>query len=231
MAAFLYYRPEGGATTRTELEALGFPHAAAIELPGQGLIGLGPDETKGHVSKLRGPMVDGGVEPRVGYYPERQTWRKILSGKMWLGWETDNPPSPLDLQRPKLRDGHGVTMADGRLWILPVIRTLIGQTALPTIFGCDDSGTVVREQVLTEFVRIWDLTQRMYVTVESLPSGVAQITDDELTELLCSGLAMNYRVSKWEVLRLGLLSAENMEAAFAAMIDIPAGLIGDEEQG
>ena len=232
MAGFLYYMPDDGPKTREALDALGFPHAGIIELPGGGCTG-GPDGGNGHVTQLRESLVaDGGSSPRVRYrldtHAQMQTWHKILDGKMWLGWETDHPPVPLDLQRQKLRAGHTVTLADGNEWIVPVIRTLVGETTLPTIYGCGDNGTLVKEKVLPEFLRIWDLTRRLYAAVESFDAG--KITEEETIELLCSGLAMNYRVSRWEVLHLGLLTVENRQAVFGAMIDFPSAALIDEGQ-
>lgn len=226
MPGFLYYLPDSGAKTPEALEALGFPHAGTIELPGCGCT-TGPDGLNGAVSKLRDIPVAGGVTPKVGYYAETQTWCEILDGKMWLGWETNAPPTPLDLQRTVLRDGHGVTLADGNTWIVPVIRTVVGETALPTIYGCSGNGSVVKERVLPEFVRIWDLTKRLYAAIESW--SPALISEDETVELLCSGLALNYRVSLWEVLHLGILTVENKQAVFGAMVDFPSAALVNEE--
>jgi hypothetical protein len=229
MAGFLYYLPHDGPKTQAELEAAGFPHAEIIELPGGGVTG-GPDGLNGHVSKLRGPVVAGGHEPTIGYYAETQVWREILDGKMWLGWERDNPPTPLDLQRPKLREGHTVTLADGNEWIVPVIRTLVGEAALSPVLTCDRSGKVLRERVEPEFARIWDLTQRAFAALQTVPYEASKISDDEVVELYCSALAMNYRMSRWEVLYLGLLSAKNMEPLFAALIDYPPAMLVNEEE-
>ena len=226
MAGFLYYLPSDGPKTRSELEDVGFPHADSIELPGCGCT-QAPDGLHGAVTKLRDMLVIGGQSPVVGYYPEKQTWCQILDGRMWLGWETENPPTPIDLQRKELHNGHPVTLADGNTWIVPVIRTLIGQTTLPTVFGCNASGQVVREKVLPAFKRLWDLTQRLYKAVQGFDESL--ISGEETIELLCSGLAMNYRVSFWEVMNLGILTTENKQLVFGAMIDFPAAAIAGEE--
>lgn len=228
MAGFLYYLPSDGLKTRPALESAGFPHADSIELPGCGCT-PGPDGLNGAVTKLRDMPLIGGQAPAVGYYAVKQTWHKILGGKMWLGWETENPPTPIDLQRSEQFDGHPVTLADGNTWIVPVVRTLLGGAALPAIYGCDDNGNMVKDTVLPRFARLWDLTQRLHAAITSQPIDPGLISEEETAELLCAGLALHYRVSRWEVLRMGLLSAENQQLVFGAMIDFPAAAIVGEE--
>lgn len=221
MAGFLYYLPNDGPKTRPALESAGFPHADSIELPGCGCT-PGPDGLNGAVTKLRDIPVSGGQAPVVGHYSDKQTWHQILDGKMWLGWETENPPTPIDLQRKKIHGGHSVMLTDEKTWIMPVVRTLIGEAALSPVLTCDSSGKVLRERVDPEFSRIWDLTKRAFAAVSTDPPDTSGIDDDEVVELLFLGLAINYRVSRWEVLNLGLLSARNMEPLLGAMMDIPA---------
>lgn len=218
MAGFLYYLPKDGPKDLAGLRAVGFPHVDDVEMPGCGCV-QGPDKLGGSVTKLRD--IPGCDSATVGFYSEKQTWREILDGKVWLGWETENPPTPADLQRKRLVKGHAVTLADGNTWMMPVVRTLIGEAALSPILTTDSSGKVLRERVEPEFERIWDLTKRMYAAVSAVPLDTSCIDDDEVVELLFLGMAINYRVSRWEVLNLGLLSASNMEPLTGAMMDIP----------
>ena len=52
------------------------------------------------------------VATELGFFPDRQTW--VDCGEFWLGWETENPPGPDDLLRPRPVGGEGVALGDGR---------------------------------------------------------------------------------------------------------------------
>lgn len=220
MAGFLYFVP-GTGQTKDSLREIGFDHAELAQVPGCGVRGDCPGgATEGYVFTLRPPTHPDGVTPKCGYYPAVQTWVETHGGKMWLGWETDRAPTPEDLQRKTTREGHGVKLHDGAEWLVPVFKSLMGGTTLPTIFGCDSVGLIVRDRVEPEFRRVWELTTRLHRTVRDFDGK--RIAADDMIELLCSALAMNYRLSQWECLNLGLIADTNQEAIFAAIVDLPS---------
>lgn len=223
MAGFLYFVPGSAAPTKDSLREIGFDHAELAQLPGCG-VNNGPGEApQGYIFTLRPPTQPDGATAKLGYYPDKQTWVQTHGGKMSLGWEPDNPPTPADLQRKDLREGHGVRLHDGAEWLVPVFRTIMGETTLPTIFSCDSNGTIIRDQVEPEFRRVWELTTRYYKAAEEAVTGHLDpelIKAVEMAELACSALAMNYRVSWWECLKLGLLTETNQLAIFTVIIGL-----------
>ncbi len=216
MSAFLYFVPEDPEKPNAEPAQ---PDAGELEWPGCPATGTLPSGSRGNVCRLRGTLAPGGTSPMLGYYPGKQEWAAIQGSKLWLGWERDHPPTPADLQRETMYPGHVVTMADGQEWTVPIVQTIIGDAALPTIYGIDANGALLKNKVLPAFERLWDLTRRLYAAIENF--DVTKITEPESVELLCSALALNYRVARWEVLNLGLLTVENKQRVFGAMIDFP----------
>lgn len=163
MAGFLYYVPGDHQQTHESLAEIGFPHAAIAGTPGCKCV-VGPDGVAGYVFEISYPCVDGAKGARVGYYPDTQTWHQCDG--WWLGWETDNAPRPIDVQRVDTLGqgapafaGYPCAFADGSTWIVPVVRKHTGFPALPTVFGADPSGPITFKKVETQYERLWKLAE------------------------------------------------------------------------
>ncbi len=225
MSSFLYFVPNGPQVlSRDHLRSLGFEHADVAGLPGCGC-SAGPGGESGCTFALTSPAAVCGNSPRVGYYTSKddpnenpQTWLETMGGKMWVGWENAHPPKPVDLQR-QIPVGRAVTLADGNVWVVPVLRDVIGKTTLPTTMGVDARGNAVQNKVLPEFHRAWKLTQMLFAASKGFDPAL--ISDEETWELACIALGMNYYVSTWEVSALGMITTENLQLILGAVIDIP----------
>ena len=225
MAGFLYYVPTDAAPTRADLRMVGFEHADCAALPGCEC-NKGPDDRHGWVFNLGSPPCEGGGEPAVWFKNDDQTWAECAEGKWWLGWDNEHPPTSLDLRHKTIGESRSVVLADGRAWMIPVIRERIGTTTLPVTLGLDRQGTVIQRAVLPGFARLWELTQRLWQGVMTFDWD--KFTEEDLYELACGALALNYRIGKWEAGALGLLTTENLSYICAAIVDIPQELMNGE---
>lgn len=70
-----------------------------------------------------------GVE-QFGYFPQRQTWIESATGKYWVGWQADLPPSPVTLARREMIDGPLLELGDGKEWQLIAASRLPQQARL-----------------------------------------------------------------------------------------------------
>lgn len=217
MAGFLYYFPGDAPLSRETLSAAGFALANLAEVPGRECTN-GPDKGTGWVFALSSPSTPDGIQPLNVYRPEEQQWREGYDGKLWLGWQNADPPNRADLQRKVEVSGRPVTMADGKAWMVPILRDRMGNAGLPATLAPGPNRTVVQISVLPEFGELWALVEELWraVSVDS-----ARLTQAELFAVACRALAMNYRVGPWEIAQLGLFTTDTLASVFAAIVDAP----------
>lgn len=234
MAGFVYFVPNGPQVlTREHLHSIGFEHADSAGTPGCPVRTVGPGGEPGCAFGLGAPTCPGGKSADVGYYTSReepdknpQTWKKILGGKMWLGWANANPPTPADLQRKEVT-GIPVLLEDGNEWIIPIyasvdkettLSTLLETTTLPTTLGLGMDGNCVQSRILPEFARTWELTKRVFKAVKQI--DIDTLTQQESWEIACIALSHNYYVTEWEVDALGAITTENLLLISAAVLGV-----------
>jgi hypothetical protein len=228
MAGFLYCFPGDTPPTRESLRAAGFSLADLAEVPGRQCTN-GPDKGAGWVFSLSSPPTIDGVQPLNAYKPDAQQWRAVYDDKLWLGWETANPPSQSDLQRKPEVSGRPVTMADGKRWLVPVLRDRLGTAGMRATLGPGSNGTVAQYAVVPEFAHLWHVVTAMWDMVRmkqadlqrAIDSGTVALTDRQLIDLAGEAFALNYRVTAWELGCLGLLTTDTLAATLAALVDIP----------
>ena len=206
----------------------------AIFVPGQRMatqetlreIGCGPllDKTVAAMkvdATVEGPNVDQGSlfyveqpgsprKPIVSVDIKLQTWSEaarsndLERGRYWLGYWTDNPPQPEDLQRDRLCDGQLVELADGRQWAIPVA------DYLPTRLTIDPETGAELEVVAKRFEQFTRKANQLFE--HFLSDDLVKIIDSELIVHVPDGLsfaaealAINYRVNRDLIDMIGLV--------------------------
>ena len=216
MSGFIYYFG-GESQTVESLRAMGFPFARGVGLPG-GRVNGGPDTKVGYCVKLKA------ATHRAGYYPKEQEWKKTAGG-WWIGWDKANPPGPADLERESQIGGHPVVLRDGNPWLVPVVREITGDPALPMAYGLGPKGIMIAE-VPAEYSALWTYAVQLWAffgcAIESADENAE--TEFEYAECIAAcaaALAVNYCVTLDELLALGLFGDHEIIEAGKAMIDFP----------
>lgn len=216
MAGFLYAVKSDAPLTRATLGELGFPFAADAIVPGReaNIEGVG----RCWVFDLTKPSEPGGEPPQpLGYYPVQQTWKVAAQGKWRIGWYTDRPPTPCDLQRESVTPGYELKLRDGNLWTVPVVRQLEGSTGLPRVFCLTDDGEM-GGMVAPEYQRLYDLGWEIWNT---LGPDKEPLTYDRLFEAVGLAFSVNYRLGREELLALKLTTDHELSEAVKMIVDLP----------
>ncbi len=241
MAGFLYFLPgQNRGIKIADLQAAGLGYAFERRMSPREVLGGGPDGNPGVV------VADPESVPDIGYYADRQTWRKIPGSRNWLGYLTHNRPTPADLQRDQVLDGHWITLADGNEWLVPIARGSVEETFetpggakdtrlawcrnLPEATSIDDDeGHWIRDGVLARYRPLWDTATRWWDArsgakipdaEEGKPTRVTFDFDGTNDGALLA-LQANYRVSKIEAAALGLFDDQCVVEILDALIDWP----------
>lgn len=207
MSCFLYYKPgHKQPVTKADVEAWGLSYA--IDDPVS--------------SPVRGETPDGGAgfvvadKQRLGsgapmIHRARQEWREMPGG-CWLGWEKDNPPGPDDLARDVLLAGVPLDLADGREWIVPVVRSVteVGEAecALPAVYTMGADGELVTGGPVARYARLWEETGWCW---DAMVSG-EEVSDQRAVETCGRVLGANYAVSAFELCQLGVFSQQLLQS-------------------
>lgn len=201
----------------------------------------GPGGQPGVVFAQKLPDKTDGPPPL--YDPKLQTWRKHPSGKFWVGFITDDRPTPETLRRSTPLLGQTpVKLLDGEEWIVPVCTpteySVIG-SSLPQAFDFDDTSgeMIAKHHPRYESVarRVYDVFA-VYIGMTPHPLQVAKAQKRKPTaaenaqaeaitksniKLAVEVLALNYRLGEFEAIGLlGLLGTDEyfdvLRAAFEA---------------
>ncbi len=173
-------------------------------VPDQVLLGDTREGPDGQAGATLYPLpATGDVPDVVGYEPDKQTWTHLDTDKRcWIGWLTDDPPLPADLERCELVDGYQVNDAHDHTWAVPTLVAVDNPRGrLPAAVGWDANrepviGVAAKYRELWERAKgIWDLCE-----ISASSSGVfalALTAEDDLRcyRFLCDCLALNYRVN------------------------------------
>lgn len=225
MAGFLYYIPaESGCTARV-IERCGLAYALPADGKGVTTRGcIGPDGDKGVCAARAGED----MEQHVGYFADRQTWRKGPEGRYWIGVVNDARPTPEALERAGLTPGYTLPLGDGNRWIVPLVRKVDGSTLLPQAMDVDESGALIFHtlQKHDSIVALADRAFRQFraqCDMEAkLPGAGDVITDQaEWWTIAVAALAHNYHVGPQEVGLLRLLRTDTVRDIVGLMIDLP----------
>jgi hypothetical protein len=221
MSQFLYYIPGASLRTLDDVNRVGLGYAFEVQ-PSSCGCNTGPDAKSG--TTISADM-DG-----VGYYPDRQTWRKIPGIDAWLGWYTDAMPGPADLERKKQIPGELVRLGDGRDWLVPVAIEwreiqndaipLFPLCRLPRVFHLEDTAvwrpgeTIARYKPLEELG--WQFLDAIYGKEKY--HDIA-LTDSWACQASVCALAFNYRIAELEASVLGLVESDMLQAIARVITD------------
>lgn len=222
MGRFIYHIP----AREVRPETFAFPHPPDLIGGGTALVENSPSGHRGCIFCLRNGVFDGSPHPPdLVFRPEVQTWAKF--GQYWIGWITDDPPTPNDLKHRAKPAGHAVKFLDGHEWVVGVARSFSwagGANTLPTVFGADEDGNPCRRPHPQHRV-LFEYAERGWRTMFNRPAPGADpesmLTFDELLEATALALGLNYRITVDE-LRVRAMADENvLTEAIRALTDYP----------
>lgn len=222
MAQQLYYVPGTKFRPSKEvLEECGLDYVSE-DLAGHVGTNKGPDGGIGVVISLS--LSPGAKDGMIGHYPDAQKWTKCNSGKFWIGTQNDSPPTPKDLQRKELLESHPVKLLDNNDWMVPIARKFDSGMALPESLSLTSEGKVVFE-ILPKYIsfskRGEDVFNDFYSSFMAGGDERRITTWEEELDIATEALALNYKVSKWELAAFKLISTQNISSIFMAIIDGP----------
>ncbi|MBE3131958.1 MAG: hypothetical protein IMZ55_00665 [Acidobacteria bacterium] len=240
----LYYLPGlNSRPTPEQIRAAGLGYALdGCAVSAVGVTG-GPDGGSGQLLTRDDPQ----RPALVGYYPAKQTWRKVAQSPIpnpqspipnhpWIGLTTAEPPGPDDLQRRDALAGHTVRLGDGRLWTVPIARAHAEDDAsvwrwyqrLPETCELDEQGQWVRGQVVARYRELWDLAAAWWEAFlmggqrdETAEGTVMRFDFAGSADAAVRILACNYRIGRMEAAMLGLLDERSVSEILGAVIDWP----------
>lgn len=173
---------------------------------------------------------------RIGYYPERQKWMQVPATSAWCGVERGMAVDPSCLARGGQLRGHWVALADGQRWLVPVARGLADSEdgglayyeALPRGLGLDEHGCWTQGSVQEQHrwlwevaCRWWDAISRAMEDADADEGGAAAFDFQDTCDSALAALGVNYRISKAEVVLLGLFTESSVAEVLNATVDMP----------
>jgi len=238
MAAFLYFvpQPRSAIVRDGRLQHVALPAsltgclADVHHVPDQVVVtdvAAGPNQQPGVV--LYAVPGHGELPQALGYFPERQFWRPIPQNDAWIGWITDSPPQPPDLERREQISGYLVNDGHGRKWSVPVVIAEDNPRGnLPFEVAFDDSDRPVcvvgghHRQLWKDAGTLWEWAlTRGQPTREGmliLGQGFTDEEDQFLMECAFRGLAVNYRVDRHAIAALSTAESGWLTQVFLSLL-------------
>lgn len=164
---------------------------------------------------------------RIRYVPAQQTWKRIPGTDCYCGLWSDSKPTPSDLQRPELVQGHPVELDDGSRWQCAVAHGFDSESCriyspLPRTLAYDEeSGKWIANKFEKRFRRFVDLACAYVSASESADEG-GSFSFNEVDELAILGLTANYRISSVELSFFeDAYSVRARQSLIRAILDLP----------
>ena len=181
----------------------------------------GPSETanNGTSGTILYPVALNGSRPRTaGYNPHQQRWQR--AGNVYIGIDTERPPTPDDLKRPRLTSGYDRELADGQIWHCPVIRQpgeFPDNCNLSMTLGVDADGNF-QQHVVAEQHWAWAISGEIWdVCFDKKKSP----STARVFEICVMVLSLNYRLGPHEASMLQILRTEDVHAVWGSAINRP----------
>lgn len=222
----LYFVDGRQRITLTEAHALGLRHAFPLTPPVcSEFSDAGPHGEAGVVLAAQ--------SDRIGYYPDRQTWRRMppIAGQpcVSVGFWNDARPTPESLRVEQPLRGSAVRLRDGNDWIVPLARAWSDDArggaycALPGTLTLDDAGEWQRGGIESRYAQLWDLATQYWDSLWSAPLEGQTVRFDfpRAHDAAVEALGANYRISRGEVALLGLFDDQWLcaTAILQALVD------------
>lgn len=199
----------------------GEPDPFWFQIEGSG----GPDGQPG-LLVLPHSSPDESRNPLPGYHPQTQTWQQLPGSDCWIGWQTDNPPTPLDLARRSalLYPGPAVELNDGQRWVIPSCMDQ-KHVMVPSA-----DGWTTKDQ--TRWPDLYTLAAPVLEMIEANQRDDLEFDYSLAADLVCECLRLNYRLTPAIVGALGLLDQDLLPrlASLATDYDRILSLIGELAQ-
>jgi hypothetical protein len=167
----------------------------------------------------------------VGYYPDRQTWKKAPGNSWWVGIDRNNPPKPEDLGRDESLPGHLVTLGDQAKWVVPIIRGLSDEGGnlawsreVPTVSRLNEDGKWIEGDMLPEFEHLWQVALDWFELANL--RGTDEINErfgnmGNGHDYAAEALGVNYRIGPAEASILRLFTPQIVAKVLNAISDMP----------
>lgn len=166
------------------------------------LTGKGPGDDSGTMFCTN---TEGKIPHRAGYSPDFQRWQLVRKDPdLWIGIDNEHPPTPKDLVRPRVTDGHNVELSDGHNYRVPVIRSPMRRTGLPEDMYLDADGEF-KIELKPEYQQLWDDTGVIWdFFYDDEPDEAAVLLYSDILRHCLDFVGLNYRYGRYEqsVLRL-----------------------------
>lgn len=147
----------------------------------------------------------------------------IDRGAFWIGWDKNNLPTPESLERDKVtKNGYKLEDSSGRTWWIPVVRSELRGSTLPSDYSFDANGEI-RSVPKRQFQEYWELAGELF----DYQCGNATGWTDAKTILAAAKmLGINYRVTVHELEALRQIGYPVLDTDFAhkvimAVCDFP----------
>lgn len=169
---------------------------------------------------------------QVEFHRDAQTWQPRYGSEAWMGFTTNEPPGPLELERSHQIDGKQIRLGDLQDWIVPQLRqfdategseSLVWRCRLEqTITQDPETGRLSLGEVVKKYAAIWDAATPIAASIESqiLQGKSASIDDETFEKFPAELLNLNYRVELPELAMLGLLSTVTLGRITQLGLDI-----------
>jgi len=224
MGVFMYYLPQVQKAGRAELEKLGLADRFPVGEPmiHAPVLANGPDGGSGIIIAYDPP----GRKHPIGYYPKRQKW--LTTGGFYIGFDLNDRPDPSMLQKKTILAGHQVELGWGN-WTIPCLRYFWPEsgTPLPEIFTVDGNGKMIRvvsekyTALCANADRLWYTFCQDFDLKDCLVNidPIEPLSELERFETACQALAINYKITKQEILISGLISTLSLHEIEKALFD------------
>lgn len=215
MSSFLYFVP---ANSQQPPESIGYAFKDHVQT--REVAGAGPSGQAGML------FADDGVKSQhLGYYPNKQSWRRIPGEDTWLGWYPENPPKEASLRKSEMLNGYQIELGNGESWTIPVARTWNEKgnyiTVLPCVVDVDENGRVIKsDKVVSAYQDLWKTASDIFDGIKSAleSDGEADLKLDY--ESCFKVISTNYRVSNIEIAALELINTKNTWLVAHAVVDL-----------
>lgn len=213
MAGFLYYLPgEKQRPGDERLRELGLPYVAGRKLFASD-IHQGPDGGHGWLMADQGRLGDYAAR----HMPAEQDWQETPDG-WWLGYYKAAPPTPDDLAHDQQLPGYDLTMGDGNVWTLPLVRN-VDEAGEPV---CMLPAKLVRDKATRALVPgppieryryLWEATEWAWLAMVS----ESDVDDVQAEQTMATIFGANYAVGTEELIACGVYTTDLIPTGLLAL--------------